>query len=528
MLAINNIQNTNIINEDTQLFNDRKNVKSIKDGMQLYENRTFVSTIPSDRPFIIRLNVNGNPLNKMNEFINTQGESELFDKSYYHSMINTARSLLNDNMFKPRTVYTVADEIVLLFNSSSLFKGSTQKYLTILSSKATCYFRNHFSEYMPREKIQTYDQTTITNIKNNIPVFEGQLVFFPKSKEYEIVNYFIWRSGKRNPVDEFYRSKKGKAFILGKNNQQLKEKFTNDHGVNIESIIPTYLTYGIFMKKSLNNAYCLDDKDENLVVYTNDQIWSMEFKYGNDILDEMLAKYYNYDKWDIISSKPINKFWKTYYNSIFDINKDTQTTKSVDEEANEDQSTQNQQIASDNHYFLSKEEEIINLFSMIMIPAFSLTLIIINIFEILTELPIRHQMVSKIYVGFLYSTILYILHPKNNSFIAWIWRFWLLVVSSSNVPDIYNFVIHTNKLKIGWVVTIIYAYYITIASGFYFLGNKVFSDKKQIRSQFALVQDQRIEEEVQDVDDVTDDEEVQEDTQQVEESKSGSEHEHTD
>ena len=88
MLAINNIQNTNIINEDTQLFNDRKNVKSIKDGMQLYENRTFVSTIPSDRPFIIRLNVNGNPLNKMNEFINTQGERELFDKSYYHSMIN--------------------------------------------------------------------------------------------------------------------------------------------------------------------------------------------------------------------------------------------------------------------------------------------------------------------------------------------------------------------------------------------------------------------------------------------------------
>jgi tRNA(His) 5'-end guanylyltransferase len=488
--------NLNTNADDIALYNARKASKSIKDGMKIYEQRNISRVIPENRPFIIRLNVNGNPLNKMNQFINQSYPDNYFDKSYYLSMINTARSLMNDKMFKPRFVYTIADEINLLFNSADIFEGSVQKYLTLLSSKATSYFRNHFVQYIPSDKMQCYDPATIKNIKNNIPVFEGCILFFPEDKKYEIVNYFIWRSGKRNPVDEFYRSKEGKAFIMHKTNQNLIEKFKDNNKFSIEQILPTYTKYGVFMKKSIHSACCFNNdglNDEN-VTYLVDNIWSMDFKFGNDVLDEMLAKYYNTDKWDIISEKPTTNFWFTYNLNTFDIktHPNGETTESEDEEFETHVSEQNK-VRS--HVFKYKNpyanDKCPEFYSII--PGMTLALILLNTYQILSDSSSQTQLLTMVHMGFIYATILTSINYKTLRIITWLWRFWLLAFTTINIPVVYTTAIKNSYLRIGYVCLIVYSYYLTLFSGIYLFSiHKEKQQKSQILNSYILTQDQKI------------------------------------
>ena len=95
MVTIRTIDTTS---EDIALFNARKNCKSIKDSMKIYENRPIHETIPENRPFIVRLN--GNSFTKMNIYVNSDTSIQEINKSYNLAIINTARSLLNDIMFK--------------------------------------------------------------------------------------------------------------------------------------------------------------------------------------------------------------------------------------------------------------------------------------------------------------------------------------------------------------------------------------------------------------------------------------------
>ena len=193
-------QNSSIINDDISVFTARKNAKSIKTGMTIYENRPLPTKIPENRPFIIRLNANS--FTKMNFVSNMNVKCSEFETSYSLAIINTARALLNDTMFKPRMIYTVADEIIMLFNKAEIHQGSTQKYISILSSKAASYFAKFFKHP---------DQ-----LEGNAVFFEGRMVFFPADKNYEIVNYFMWRSGQRNVVNEFYRARVTKHSLTTK------------------------------------------------------------------------------------------------------------------------------------------------------------------------------------------------------------------------------------------------------------------------------------------------------------------------
>ena len=249
MVTIRTIDTTS---EDIALFNARKNCKSIKDSMKIYENRPIHETIPENRPFIVRLN--GNSFTKMNIYVNSDTSIQEINKSYNLAIINTARSLLNDIMFKPRFVYVVDDEIVLLFHKADIFNRSVQKYLTLLSSKATNYFRNSFADYMPRSKIEKYSDETIANMKAHMPVFSGRIVYFPADKTYELVNYFIWRANQRNPIQEYTRTIVGKSLIQKKKNSKLTEIVEDYANDNIDTVIPDYTKYGVFMKRALYSA----------------------------------------------------------------------------------------------------------------------------------------------------------------------------------------------------------------------------------------------------------------------------------
>ena len=133
----------NIINiiDDERIFEKRKNLKSFEDGMKLYEKHSFVKQIPNDRPFIIRLNANS--YLKITKLLNN-GDFKTFNKTYNIAMIKTAEALLNDMVFKPVSIYTQYDEIIIIFNGSLILNGDSQKYITMLSSKATNYFNQEF------------------------------------------------------------------------------------------------------------------------------------------------------------------------------------------------------------------------------------------------------------------------------------------------------------------------------------------------------------------------------------------------
>ncbi len=429
-------QNSSIINDDISVFTARKNAKSIKTGMTIYENRTMPTKIPANRPFIVRLNANS--FTKMNFIGNKNAKCSDFETSYSLAIINTARALLNDTMFKPRMIYTVADEIILLFNSADILQGCTQKYLSLLSSKASSYFYKFFDH---KDK------------NNKLVVFEGRIVFFPADKNYEIVNYFLWRSGKRNIVTEFYRSKGNKTFLHKKSNAELtqlyKDQFKNEMD---ETVIPEFLKYGLFMKKCLYSAcYITEVLSESNVVNVCDAIWSMQFKYGNDILDEMLAKYYNQDKWEVISHKTTTKYWKTYTSEAFDVTED---------ETQPD--THEAQICSP-VVCMGQKEEYSPLY--MIIPSISFLMLFMHCFMILTKTPLENQLYHLGLVGVIYNIFLTFVYKKEC--IQQGVLFWVTIMTLLNCQPIYKYIFSKIVTQIMMSVIIVYGFYTLLTLSVY-------------------------------------------------------------
>ena len=451
-------QNSSIINDDILVFNARKNAKSIKTGMQIYENRTLPTKIPENRPFIIRLN--STSFTKMNFINNKKAKCSEFESSYSLAIINTARALLNDTMFKPRLVYTVADEIIMLFNKAEIHQGSTQKYLSILSSKAASYFAKFFKHS---------DQ-----LEEHTVFFEGRMVFFPDDKNYEIVNYFLWRSGQRNVVNEFYRAKGNKTFLVNKKNTELIQLYKDQFNTEMdESVLPMFLKYGLFMKKCLYSACYITEINasvlsESNVVHVCDAIWSMQFKYGNDIMEEMLSKYYNQDKWEIISHKSTTKYWKSYNSETFD----------VSEEETEIQQAQNCPPI----VCLGQKEDFSDMY--MIIPGVSFLLLFMHCFKILTNSPITSQLYDLTLVGFVYSNFLSVISNKTKKHIKMSQLFWTIMLTLLNFAPFYNFIFYKNIYTVLVMVSIVYGYYITIMVGIYLFYYVV--AKKDEQSRYCL------------------------------------------
>ncbi len=483
-------QNSSIINDDISVFTARKNAKSIKTGMQIYENRTLPTKIPENRPFIIRLNANS--YTKMNFISNKKAKCSDFESSYSLAIINTARALLNDTMFKPRMVYTVADEIIMLFNKADILQSSTQKYISILSSKAAGYFAKFFKH--------------LDQLESNTVFFEGRMVFFPADKNYEIVNYFMWRSGQRNVVNEFYRSKGNKTFLNKKTNTELIQLYKDQFNTEMdESVLPMFLKHGLFMKKCLYSACYITEVNssvlsESNVVHVCDAIWSMQFKYGNDILDEMLAKYYNQEKWEIISHKSTTKYWKSYNSETFDIT---------------EEETEKTQICTP-VVCLGEKEEFSNLY--MIIPGISFLLLFMHCFKILTNTPVANQLYDLTVTGFIYSNFLSVISNKNKKYIKFGSLFWTIILALLNFTSVYNLISRKNIYTALLMIPIVHGYYITLVAGIYLFYYVVAKKEQQYRYclRFKRFIQAKVNNQVESVEEST--EETEQDTQETEQS----------
>ncbi len=480
--------------EDIALFEARKQCKSIKDSMEIYENRQLHETIPENRPFLVRLN--GNSFTRMNIYVNSDRTKQEINKSYSLAIINTARCLLNDIMFKPRLAYVVDDEIVLLFHKADIFNRSTQKYLTLLSSKATSYFRNCFANYMPTQKIQKYEPEIISNMKACVPVFEGRIVYFPEDKSYEIVNYIIWRSTQRNALQEYTRTIIGKSKIMKKDNSKLTE-FVEDYvNENVDKILPDYTKFGVFMKRTLYSACYVtsesinEDKiEDNNVTYPIDCIWSMKFKYSDEILEEMLAKYYDQEKWNNISKNSSTTIWKNYCVDTFD----SDTHSSGETTYSEDEDFENHLVTNGNiskYNSNSNKEKISNIYYYI--PGLTLSMLFIHCFQLLGKTPFVRQIYYLTMLGFLHSIVINKISSKSNCFSSAIQYFWTFMFIGVNIPSVFKSMVSSDNITLVHLLAVVYGFYITIFMGIYMF--EYANNKKAIENKcFIIYKKHRIE-----------------------------------
>jgi tRNA(His) 5'-end guanylyltransferase len=482
--------------DDERIFEKRRAIKSFDEGMKLYECHSMTSKIPSDRPFIIRLN--GNSYAKISNLLNNHnliGYPNTFNKTYNVTMIKTAELLMNDVVFKPITIYTHYDEIILVFNKAVLFNNDTQKYITSIASKATFHFQNEFYKIYIKNFNDLYDRDTFLSIDNNLPMFEACIVYFPKDKEYEIMNYIIWRNSKiRNYINECSELIISKEALKNKKKEEQIEIYKSITGIDIEDNIPHYMSEGIYLKKALNQTCYVHLGGEKTldITETTTNIWSMKVKYDDMIVDEILAKYYNNEKWQEIANKQTTKIWHMYDedefkndidNYLTNISKVNQITQPQENQnqANENQNLEHQNVnvndnrINNNNVALTKAQvEEFNTVPIMykLIPFWSIHMLFIHLLFIYNNEPVRNILETMIYYAVPYSFGIYYIsnHFKedNNhrfSFINYIIGGWITMFSLITITSLMTLFDYSKPLQMIMILMVYYGYYFTVMYG---------------------------------------------------------------
>jgi tRNA(His) 5'-end guanylyltransferase len=455
---------------------NRMNIKSFEEGMQSYEKASMTSHIPENRPFIIRIKTN--VYTKMTALLNSKEnrtQKTPFDKTYSIVMIKTAQAFLKDNIFKPRTVYTHSDEINLLFNASQskIFKGDVQKFISLISSKATAYFRQFFTIHFTNEIISDYSPEVYSNIEQNMPIFEARVIYFPEDKEYEIVNYFMWRSTKiRDFVQDYSLSVLTQKGIENMKKEELQGFYKTVSDIDIHQDAPFYLRYGLFMKKSITKACFVENSngnnDENIktidIVNTIIHFWSMKFSYTEEIFDQLMAKYFIKNAWKQISHEDTTSIWHQYEEEEFEIESRRYINR---------QNYINHISANNAKKEIREKTDYESDFSSFYkaIPFWGFYMVIIHFANFITHSPLIKMLSEAICYGLLFSVLIRYIssQSKVNEFFSHtcIVGFWSVLICSFMVNSFVSYLLSSETLKITAIVVIYYGYYFTIASGLY-------------------------------------------------------------
>jgi tRNA(His) 5'-end guanylyltransferase len=485
-IDINNINDKNKIIkhiiDDERIFEKRSAIKSFDEGMKLYEYHSLTSKIPSDRPFIIR--INGNSYSKISNILNNHnliGYPNTFNKSYNLAMIKTAELLINDVIFKPITIYTHYDEIILVFNKAVLFNQDTQKYITTIASKATFHFQNEFYKIYINNFTNLYDRDTFLSIDKNLPIFDARIIYFPKDKEYEIMNYIIWRNSKiRNYINECSELIISKEALKNKKKEEQIEIYKSITGIDIEDNIPHYMSEGVYLKKTLNNTCYVYQNGVKTIDITEmtTNIWSMKVKYDDMIVDEILAKYYNEDKWQEIATKSTTKIWHIYDedefkndidNYIDNISKINQTqTQTYQENENDNRINNNNVALTDDQ--VEKFNTVPIMYKLI--PFWSIHMLFMHLLFIYNNEPVRNILETMIYYAVPYSFGIYYIsnHFKEDiihrfSFINYIIGGWITMFSLITITSIMTLFDYSKPLQMIMILMVYYGYYFTVMYG---------------------------------------------------------------
>ena len=476
-------KNIKYIIDDERIFEKRSTIKSFDEGMKLYESHSFTEKIPGDRPFIIRLN--GNSYSKISNILNNYnaiGYPNTFNKTYNVAMIKAAECLINDIVFKPITVYTHYDEIILVFNKAVLFNQDTQKYLTTIASKATTYFQNEFYKLYVPYFDNFYNKDVFLTIDQNLPSFEGRVVYFPKDKEYEITNYIIWRNSKiRNYINECSELIINKQSLKNKKKDELIEIYKSITGIDIEDNIPHYMSDGVYLKKAINSTCFVHSNGEKTIdiTETTTNIWSMKVKYDDLIADQILAKYYNNEKWQEIANKTTTKIWHMYDEN--ELEKDVEEfminlTIPKNNNNNEDQQNQpnnNQENQPVNPLTQEQVQEFISAPIMYkLIPFWSIHMLLVHLFFIYNNEPVRKTLEMMVYYAVPYSLGIYYIadhfkHNNNHHFkvINYIIGGWITMFSMIMITSLMSIFDNSKPLQMIMIMMVYYGYYFTVMYG---------------------------------------------------------------
>jgi tRNA(His) 5'-end guanylyltransferase len=523
-MSILNDINENIIkitnNElKNELNNETQNINSLEERMKNYEINSFTSKIPENKPFIIRLN--GSAFMKVSKIINFSEKytPRIFNKVYNVAMIKASQKLMLDNIFKPVTIYTQYDEIVIVFSSAIVFNQDTLKYVSMIASKATNYFSHQLFKLLQIYS-EHYTYNDIKLIQQNLPTFEARLVYFPDGKENEILNYIIWRYSKiRSYIQDCVEVVSITPELVNKTKEEQLDLYREITGIDLEDIIPHYVNQGVFIKKSIFDACYIppDNQEDTLnLIYPITHIWSMKVKYSDNILNQIMAKYYDSEKWQEIAKSDLIKLWHIYDESEFynDLKIDFTNNAMIsnypefeDDDANaagdeSSQTTQQQSPDKTKNVFnyidknntnalIDAQANILNqnqnqktnwleapAFYM-MIPFWSMHLFIMHLFCFINNVSISNTIDRMVYYAFGYSIAIRIISTYikeyafqfHNYFVM----FWGALFSLITLTSILNVIEHSAILKIISIISVYYGYYFTIINGivlYLFITNK--------------------------------------------------------
>lgn len=248
-----------LIHNKKNALNENNIPTELDERMKYYEiiSRSF-NVIPQESQFLIRLdgrafsNFTKKLLNLEED--NTKPYSEKFQKV----MILTAETL--QKQFKCATSYTHSDEITLIFNhpnqeSEHLFGGRVDKLLSLTASCAGSAFLYNLMSFFG-DKLNYKEPH----------MFDARLVVFPPEKEYEIVNYMIWRSKgdcTRNFIAMYAEKYLSKKTIVGMTKEKRLEAL-KELGYDLDLETTNFaLKHGVFIK------YDRSTKKHNYWVFKN-------------------------------------------------------------------------------------------------------------------------------------------------------------------------------------------------------------------------------------------------------------------
>lgn len=224
---------------------------SLGDRIKKTEKK-YQITIPKDEHIVIRLD--GHGFSKY-----TKGFTKPFDILIVETMVKVSEELSKE--YKACFVYTQSDEITLILpakeNKEHIFKGKTDKIVSLTSSSASVLFNTILKEEILKEikKTPKTDKEKISHLKSLIKKKIGKAKFdsraFGFKDETEVFNTILWRmrDAERNSItmlaSKYYSTKE-----LHKKNSGDKREMLMSIGVVWDKEDGS-VKYGTYIKKEV-------------------------------------------------------------------------------------------------------------------------------------------------------------------------------------------------------------------------------------------------------------------------------------
>jgi tRNA(His) guanylyltransferase len=262
----------------------------LDERMKQYEHESLkVVKIDEDMGFIIRMDGH-----KFSTFTKKVFRKP-FDPIFIKAMIMTMEDVMIE--LRPTMGYCHSDEITLYFPPIEKKEGVDMtrdrggKVFKLLTHSASCCsvrFNYNLNKLISDPTTASYlTPESIELIKSCEQYFDSRVMLLPKENEWEILNYFKFRSvmdSNRNCISTFHRHYYGHSETNHKTSDKMILKMNEDH--NFEEKIPLYLRYGIYAKFETYDTivYVEKLKKEFNAVRKRIKLFSLKIDYDLELM----------------------------------------------------------------------------------------------------------------------------------------------------------------------------------------------------------------------------------------------------